>query len=261
MTGEQVQQIIDAILNATLLDNWHLYFITLCVSLVSISGLAFLKSYFTEQGKYAALETKLDLIEQKAEAAENAKYTAIQKNLNSIKDQILTQEKAKYEAIEESLDTIKKQVQVTTEASERIKHSLEINNWREKEVETLKRSKLEEYGNLILLIQDNLKNQIDCIREDKNIEYDENILEKSTLIQSIYLPEISAEHQNLMDAALKIRDWIKEDLKLKAQSEHEAWPCEYHDPKMPPLFTAMRDPRISLLQRITAVGQNLNISH
>ena len=150
MSDAQVQQVIDAILNATLLDNWHFYLISFFVSLISISGFAFLKSYYTEKGKYAVLETKLGIIEKEAKVREDIKFKAIQDNLVTIKDQIITQEKAKYTAIEESLDIIKKQVKATTETSEKIKTALNHDNWRKKELEMLKRQKLEDYYFLIL---------------------------------------------------------------------------------------------------------------
>lgn len=129
MTDAQVQQVIDAILNATLLDNWHFYLISFFVSLISISGFAFLKSYYTQKGKYAALEEKLDLIEDEAKRREDAKFKAIQDNLGAIKDQIITQEKAKYQAIEESLDIIKEQVKATTETAEEVKAKIDRGSW------------------------------------------------------------------------------------------------------------------------------------
>lgn len=59
-------------------------------------------------------------------------------------------EKGKYKAIESSLDIIKKQVSATTETAEKIKNGIELNVWREKDREMLKRQKLEEYLFLIL---------------------------------------------------------------------------------------------------------------
>lgn len=54
-------------------------------------------------------------------------------------------EKAKFLAIESSLNIITNQVEATTSVAEEIKNDLELQNWRKKERETLKREKLEEY--------------------------------------------------------------------------------------------------------------------
>ncbi len=64
-------------------------------------------------------------------------------------------EKAKYSAIESSLETIKKQVSETTKISEGIKSDIELQIWRVKERQALKREKLEDYMSTIYLVRDN----------------------------------------------------------------------------------------------------------
>lgn len=214
MTDEQVKQVIDAILNGTLLDNWHFYIISFFVSLITISGFAFLKSYFTEQGKYAALETKLDLIEKKAEAAENAKFTAILNNLDAVKDQVLTQEKAKYQAIEESLETIEKQVKATTLTSENIKTSLDHGNWRKKELEILKREKLELYYTHIYNIYSILHGQMIEILENEDHTREFEDFNDSCIIQSLYLPEFEIEQLELANIVNGFSSWVNNEKSL-----------------------------------------------
>lgn len=171
-------------------------------------------------------------------------------------------EKAKYDAIESSLDTIKKQVKATTETSERIKHSLEINNWRKKELETLKRSKLEEYGNLLLAVFNNMERLTSNKLYDKEINFDEYTVEKLTLIQSLYLPEISSEHSEYAMAYFDLKAWIYEGATLKNAIKEkcdEKW--EGHLAEGNGLFLNLDYPQRALLEKLAVVATNLNINH
>lgn len=166
MTQTQVQKIISALQNESLLDNWQAYGIIFAVSLIGAWLGAFIKSYSSEKGKYSA--------------------------------------------IEDSLETIQKQIKVTTETSEKIKTALDHDNWRKKELETLKRNKIEEYYSHILHLHDSLQDKMESIFFNKENEQDPMIFDKASLIQALYLPELESEHNKLSLIVSEFNIWVSE---------------------------------------------------
>lgn len=152
-------------------------------------------------------------------------------------------EKSKYAAIETSLNTIKKQVKITTETSEGIKHALEIDNWRKKEIEKNKRKKLEEYYSLICLIEENQHTEMTNHYFEKTSPYDSQVLNKATLIQSLYFPEIKGTHLDLIAAVGNYRHWMNRGLFLMAEAINKGQlhqsPSTEHMELRPPLEHAM----------------------
>jgi hypothetical protein len=186
MTDAQIKLIIDSILNGAIIYNWKLYLVIFLVSLVSAAITALVKGYFYER----------------------AKFKAINDSLSTVESHVLTQEKAKYQAIEDSLETIQKQIKVTTETSEKIKTALDHDNWRKKELETLKRNKIEEYYSHILHLHGSLQDKMESIFFNKENEQDPMIFDKASLIQALYLPELESEHNKLSLIVSEFNIWV-----------------------------------------------------
>jgi hypothetical protein len=117
-------------------------------------------------------------------------------------------EKGKYKAIESSLDTIKKQVSETTKTTEKIKKDIELNVWREKNREMLKREKLEEYFSFVLISKDNFHAEMENKLFNQENDYDKQAFNKADMLQALYLPELSVEHNNYRKAVVVYRDWL-----------------------------------------------------
>jgi len=117
-------------------------------------------------------------------------------------------EKGKYKAIESSLDAIKKQVSETTKTAEKIKQDIELNVWREKDREMLKREKLEEYFSLILISRDAFHSEMENKLLKQNNEFDKQAYNKADLIQALYLPELSEAHNQYRLATVEYQNWL-----------------------------------------------------
>ena len=280
MTDEQILKIIDALLNATFLDNWYFYLILFSVSLLGGLAGAYIKSYgsviakytaiekginairlqaeTTEIARFTAIEKSLGIIKEQAETTALANYTAIEKSLDTIKKQAELSEKAKYTAIEESLDTIKKQIKVTTETSEGIKQTLAHDNWRKKELETLKRNKLEDYCHLILKIKYDLVNEMRSCLYDENLEFDSNIVDKAALLQSLYLPEIFDQHRAFSKTAYDFQTWIYNGQAKKHRGGQE-WPDSDYISQMHDLLMALHIPQTTLLKTVNKLASEINL--
>ena len=117
-------------------------------------------------------------------------------------------EKAKYSAIESSLDTIKKQVSETTKTTEKIKQDIELNIWRKKDREMLKREKVEEYFSLILLSTETFHAEMENRLFNKDNKYDKQVYNKADLIQALYLPELAGVHNEFRKVFVEFRYWL-----------------------------------------------------
>ncbi|MUH96461.1 hypothetical protein GNP63_07850 [Aliivibrio fischeri] len=117
-------------------------------------------------------------------------------------------EKGKYIAIESSLDTIKQQVSTTTKVTEQIKKDIELNVWREKDREMLKREKLEQYFSFILISKEAFHAEMENKLLKQENDYDEQAYNKADMLQALYLPELSSEHNEYRKAVIVYRDWL-----------------------------------------------------
>jgi len=117
-------------------------------------------------------------------------------------------EKGKYKAIESSLDIIKKQVSETTKTTEKIKKDIELNVWREKDREMLKREKLEEYFSYVLISKEAFHAEMENKLFKQENDFDEQAYNKADILQALYLPELAAEHNNYRKAVVVYRNWL-----------------------------------------------------
>lgn len=135
-------------------------------------------------------------------------------------------EKAKYSAIESSLETIRKQVSETTKVSEEIKRDIELQVWRAKERQALRREKLEAYITTIYLVRDNnhLKMQNSLLKGNRS--FDEAAWNKANMLQKLYFPELSTEHNQFRKAQVAFEQWLAEAMKanLSQMEQGNAFP-------------------------------------
>lgn len=110
-------------------------------------------------------------------------------------------EKAKFSAIESSLEVIINQ----TNATEGVKTKLDHNNWRSKELELLKRKKIDEYYSALLSFGNSI------IYREESHTLDLKHLETSIMIQHLYLPELDKEHGSILSNSTKYMEWLAKD--------------------------------------------------
>jgi len=124
-------------------------------------------------------------------------------------------EKAKYSAIESSLETIKKQVSETTKVSEEIKKDIELQIWKAKEKQSLKREKLEEYVTTIYLVRDNNHLKMENKIFNSNNAFDDHTWNKANMLQKLYFPELLVEHNEFRKAQVSFDKWLTDGMQIK----------------------------------------------
>jgi hypothetical protein len=218
MKEEHIDKIIEALMNATFLDDWYFYVLLFSVSLIG----AWLGSY--------------------------------------IKSSVA--EKAKYKAIEANLEIIKKQVSETTKTSEQIKTAIEHGNWRKKELEILKRQKLEQYYAHVALISESLGNEMVCAFYNQDINYDSQNFNKADLIQSLYLPELLEEHIELSKAVHCYKRWLADGLfSISDQGKNgvvNPKPTEEHMNKHASIVNGLVQPTVNVFKKTKEIALKIN---
>jgi len=126
-------------------------------------------------------------------------------------------EKAKYSAIESSLSTIEKKVALTTEISEKIRSDIEIQVWKTKERQAIKREKLEDYMTTIYLVKDNTHLAMENKLLDAENSLNEHYWNKANMLQTLYLPELRGEHNEFRIAYVSFSKWLIEGMKRKQE--------------------------------------------
>jgi hypothetical protein len=138
-------------------------------------------------------------------------------------------EKAKYAAIEASLESIKKQVSETTKISEKIKSEIELDSWRTKEREARRRGKLEDYITTIYLANRNVHLEMQNKLFAKGNDYDEGAWHKADMLQALYFPELSDEHNQFRVALIAYQTWLSEGMKEISSGDMKSASREHMD--------------------------------
>ncbi|WP_444930252.1 hypothetical protein ACJJIF_21285 [Microbulbifer sp. SSSA002] len=171
-------------------------------------------------------------------------------------------QKGKFLAIESSLNTIKKQVELTTETSESIKSAIGHDLWRKKELESIKREKLEEYFLVISSLNYSLNNEMISKLFGADVDYDPHCFDKANMIQSLYLPELAEEHFELCKAVQNYTRWVSDGLFMIAEQAASGIPNpkptkEFME-QQPKLLQALTKPTAAVILKAKEVAQAVN---
>lgn len=171
-------------------------------------------------------------------------------------------EKGKYEAIKSSLDTIKQQVSETTKVTEGIKKDIELNAWREKDREILKREKLEQYFSFVLISRDALHAEMENKLFKKENDYDKQAYNKADMLQALYLPELAAEHNDYRKAVIVYRNWLAAvmmDMQERIKNgEQNVYPSPEHMAKYSEIVQGFSPCLIAISDKAKQVATQIN---
>lgn len=130
-------------------------------------------------------------------------------------------EKGKNYASKEDVDKIINQLKMTTEATEKIKSSIEHGIWRKKEIEALKRKKLEEYIKLIARLSTEVDKEVLHKFHGITSEYDSNLYSVVEGVRVLYLPELARASISLSNSMSKYKMWLANGMLLKNSEENK----------------------------------------
>jgi hypothetical protein len=172
------------------------------------------------------------------------------------------QEKGKYLAIESSLKAIEKQVAITTKTSESIKTTIEHDSWRKKELEVIKREKLESYFLYMSELSNSLNNEMLEKLFGSEVEYDAQCFYKANMLQALYLPELLQEHHEVFKAVQEFTNWVADGLFLIAEQSSKgiqnSKPTKEFMEKHPVLLKALTKPISNALLKTREIAGTIN---
>ncbi|HHQ6722176.1 TPA: hypothetical protein ACSTNG_001934 [Serratia fonticola] len=124
-------------------------------------------------------------------------------------------EKGKNYASKEDVEKIVEQIKITTKATETIKTSIEHGVWRKKEIENVRRKKLEEYLLLLGQLHGEISNEVDDKFYGIKKEYNPNFYSIVRGIRILYFPELEQVSIGLTKAISAYKEWLVTGFEIK----------------------------------------------
>jgi hypothetical protein len=116
-------------------------------------------------------------------------------------------------ATKADLDEIHNQLKRSTEITEQVKSDIEHGIWRAKELEMLKREKLEEYLVNYYQTIENVHKKTQRTFFQNESQFDEACDVKLSMLQLLYLPELDVAHVEFLKANGEFLEWLAEGQK------------------------------------------------
>lgn len=159
-------------------------------------------------------------------------------------------EKAKNKAVSSDLAEIKRQLEETTKVTTQIQTDIEHSVWRKKEIEAVKREKLEEYFELVYAGKEALHDQMISAFFYKEEDYDKHALNKADILQSLYFPELSEPHKEFTSTVADYLQWIatgrKSIVAQMKQGAQKPTPTKEHMSLQPEILKAINNAALKL---------------
>jgi hypothetical protein len=99
---------------------------------------------------------------------------------------------AEIQSMSDNIQELANQQKRITEATEQVKQDIEHQVWRRKELELVRRQKMEEFASLCLALPQQLTDEYIKRVHDVNADYDRHSFKKFMLIQRLYLPSFAS---------------------------------------------------------------------
>lgn len=167
-------------------------------------------------------------------------------------------------ATKADIDEIKKELASTTEITEKIKNDIVHQVWRKQQIETIKRSKLEEYLQHIYISQESLSVDMNNKYFKTNESIDTYAMSKATMLQKLYFPELKEEHSACLKAHAEFQRWIAEGLRelITKQQNGEKIPIisSEHMEKYSYLLDQLNQGALLIEAKAEKISEEINIS-
>ena len=173
-------------------------------------------------------------------------------------------EAGKIDANTRKLEEIQSQLAQSVEISESIKRDIEHGAWRARELELLKREKLEQY---LLNHYEAIENLTRKMKESffyDETPYDKTCEAKLSMLQMLYLPELDEEHREYLIVSAKFGEWIGAGLQelLEKRRAGDATPVisSEHLDKYPELLNKANKASLKIEAKAKEIGRNINVA-
>ena len=172
-------------------------------------------------------------------------------------------EVGKIDANTHKLKEIQRQLSESVEISESIKKDISHSAWRERELELLKREKLEQYLLNYYEAVENFSRKMNESFFDDDTPYDKTHEAKISMLQKLYLPELDEVHRKYLIVSAAFGNWIVEGRNDIAEKRRlgQTSPRVSQDimDRYPELLRLAHEATAAVEKKITEVARNINV--
>ena len=170
----------------------------------------------------------------------------------------------KIDATTHKLAEIQDQLAQSVKISESIKSDIEHGAWRQKELELLKREKLEQYLLYYYEAIENLSKKMRQAYFYDQTPYDKSCEAKLSMLQNLYLPELDEEHHSFLVMSVNFGTWLsagdKELLEKIRAGETKPLISSEHMDKYSELLDQMNKVSLEIGSKAKVIGRSLNVA-
>jgi hypothetical protein len=166
-------------------------------------------------------------------------------------------------ATKADLEQIQNQLRASVEITESVKKDIEHGSWRKKELELLKRDKLEQYLLNYYIEVENLSRRMRRDFFGEESLYDDTADAKLSMLQKLYLPEMDLVHAKFQQVHGEFTSWLFEGqallLKQRQEGETIAVIPNLHMKRYVELLTKLTACTLAVEAKAKEVGRSINI--
>jgi hypothetical protein len=171
-------------------------------------------------------------------------------------------ESGKIDATTQKLDLIQSQLAQSVEITESIKKDIEQGAWRERELELLKRGKLEAYLMCYYTEKENLTHKMREAFFNVEHHYDREAYSKLSMLKILYLPELDEVHSQFLKVHAEFMIWIAAGQIIIAEQKNRgiffAAITPEHMENYPALLQKLNSCSLIMESKVQELGRSIN---
>ena len=159
---------------------------------------------------------------------------------------------------------IQEQLKKATEITEQVRNDIEHGVWRAKELEILKREKLEQY---LINYYETIENMSKKMKRDffyDESHFDESCEAKLSMLQKLYLPDLDNEYREFLKVSAKFSHWLADgQMELLAKKQNGAQKpviSREHMEYYPKLLANLNSATLLIEAKAKKIGREINIT-
>ena len=171
-------------------------------------------------------------------------------------------ESGKIDATTQKLDVIQSQLVQSVAITESIKRDIEQGAWRDRELELLKREKLEAYLMCYYTEKENLTHNMREAFFNVEHQYDRDAYSKLSMLKILYLPELDEAHALFLEAHSEFMSWVAAGqiimVEQKKQGIFNAVISSEHMENYPKLLQKLNVCTLIMESKVKELGRAIN---
>jgi len=172
------------------------------------------------------------------------------------------EEAGKIDATTKKIDELQIQLAQSVAITESIKKDIEQGAWRERELELLKREKLEDYLMCFYTEKNNLTHKMREAFFKVEHDYDRDAESKLSMLKILYLPELGNEHAGFLRVHAEFMTWVAngQEILVKQMQAGIQVPriTSEHMENYTPLLLKLNECTLAIEAKVREVGRSIN---